>query len=314
MTWRAAVAAAIGVMLTLGGCSSEPPPMQRLIIAAGEAGDVSAALAEGLAEAARATWPVVPEVIETNGPTGNIQLLADGKADVAFVTVDAASAARDGEVLASGTLAVAALAGLYDNYLHLVVRADSDLRTLADLSGRRIAIGAEGSVSDVLVSRLFGVAQPAIAANFQRSRPVDGAEALRAGTVDAWAVIGGLPMPAVATLAADFPIRLIPLGAEVTAVQAQFGERYLARTVPPTMYGPSTETPTIGVRAVLVVRDDMPDATAFALTKLLFDAKSRLVAKHPEARRLDPRSAMDTGTVPLHAGAARYYHETKLFA
>ena len=77
------------------------------------------------------------------------------------------------------------------------------------------------------------------------------------------------------------------------------------------MYGLTAETPTVGVRAVLVVRASLPEATAFALTKLLFEAKDRLAARHPEARRLDPRAALDTGAVPLHPGAARYYRETK---
>jgi TRAP transporter TAXI family solute receptor len=294
----------------LAGCTSDPPPVPRLVIAGGAAGDVSAALAAGLADAARTAWSVPADVLETKGPTENLVAVAEGRADVGFATVDAAVAARDGEVPFNGTVAIAALAGLYDDYLHLVVRADSGLHTLADLPGHRIATGAAGSTSNALVDRLLFAAGlgPINAADLSPPAAVD---ALVLGKVDGFAVTGGVPMPLLTDLAGRVPIRLIPLGAEVAAVQNGFGERYLARTVPAAMYGLATETPTVGVREVLVVRANLPEATAFALTKLLFESKDRLIARHLEARRLDPRTALDTGAVPLHPGAARYYRETK---
>jgi TRAP transporter TAXI family solute receptor len=304
-----------GILLSgaLVGCTPAPPPVAHLVIAGGAAGDVSSALAAGLADAARAAWSVPVEVLETKGSTENLQEIARGRADVAFATVDAAVAAHDGEVPFNGTVGIAALAGLYDEYLHLVVRADSDLRTLADLPGHRIATGSVGSVSNALVDRLLQVARlGAVDPPRQDLTPADAARALMAKEIDGFAVTGGVPLPLLADLAERLPIRLIPLGAEVAAVQNGYGERYLARVVPARMYGLETETPTVGVRAVLVVRANLPQETAFALTRLLFDAKDRLDTRHPEARRLDPRSALDTGTVPLHAGAARYYRETKL--
>jgi uncharacterized protein len=301
-----------GVLLSgaLAGCTPAPPPVPHLVIAGGVAGDASAALAAGLADAARAAWSVPVEVLETKGSTENLQAIARGRADVAFTTVDAAVAARNGEVPFNGTVAIAALAGLYDEYLHLVVRADSNLQSLADLPGHQIDTGAVGSVSNALVDRLLQAARLPATVKPEPS-PRVAADALATKTIDGFAVTGGVPIPLVARLAGQMPVRLIPLGAEVPAVQNAYGERYLARTVPAGMYGLATETPTVGVRAVLVVRANLPEQTAFALTKLLFEAKDRLGARHPEARRLDPRAALDTGTVPLHAGAGRYYRETK---
>ena len=304
-----ALLACLVLTAAVAGCSRPAPPVPRLVIAGGAPGEVSLALAEGLADAARAEWSIPVEVRQTSGSTDNLELIADGRADVAFATVDAALAARDGEKPFNGTVGLAALAGLYDDYLHLIVRADSGLHSLADLSGRPVAAGPPGSAAGALVDRLGLTPLP-----HDESRsiaPAAAAEALTAGTIDGLAVTGGLPMPLVTDLEARVAIRLIPLGAEVAVLQARYGERYLARTVPATMYGLATETPTVGIRAVLVVRANLPESTAFALTRLLFRAKDRLIARHAEARRLDPRQALDTGALPLHPGAARYFRETK---
>jgi len=74
------------------------------------------------------------------------------------------------------------------------------------------------------------------------------------------------------------------------------------------------EVETVGVRTVLVVRRDLPDRAAYAVAELLFAAKPRLVATYAEARRTDPRSAVETYPLALHPGAARYYRDAKPMA
>jgi TRAP-type uncharacterized transport system substrate-binding protein len=81
--------------------------------------------------------------------------------------------------------------------------------------------------------------------------------------------------------------------------------------IPASTYRDTPEAATIGVPNYLVVSAAMADDTAYAVTRLLFEAKPTLVVAHLEARRLDRRAAIFTFPVPLHLGAARYYRETK---
>ena len=103
----------------------------------------------------------------------------------------------------------------------------------------------------------------------------------------------------------------VDLAGFVPGLRTSYGDFYTERSIPATMYGLGRETATIGVPNFLVVREDMPEATAYALTRLLFTAKPTLVAAHPEALHLDQRAALDTFPLRLHPGAARYYREAK---
>jgi len=307
-----AVAAAVaGLPHAAGGCSADPaPPPGRLVIAAGAAGDTYEAIGAALAGAARARWSADARVLATTGSVENIQLVADGRADVGFTTVDVAALALDAEAPFTSAVPIVALAGLYDDYLHVVVRADSTIERLAQVHGRRVATGVPDSAAEIIAERMLSVAgvRPGVRS---RLSAAEAAAALRANTIDAFVVTGGLPTPVVATLAEAVSLRLLSVGAEVAALQGRFGEYYVARSIPAGTYGLPEEVTTLGVRTVLVVRRDLPEQTAYRLTELLFRAKRELVAAHDEARRLDTRSALATFPVPPHPGASRYYRESK---
>jgi TRAP transporter TAXI family solute receptor len=299
------------------GCDGRPaPPTDRLVIATGAAGEVYQAVGTALAGAARTRWSADVQTLTTTGSVENLQLVADGRADVGFATVDTAALARDGEAPFHNALSVVALAGLYDDYVHVVVRADSTIRTLADVRGHRIATGPTASATEIIADRMLNAIGIDPGTGIIRSRlsTVDAADALRSGKIDAFVVTGGLPTPVVADLARQVPVRLLSVGDQTTALQDGFGEQYVARSIPAGTYGLPAEVTTIGVRNVLVVRQDLPDRTAYRLTELLFAAKQELAAAHDEARRLDPRSALATFPVPLHPGASRYYRASKPMA
>jgi hypothetical protein len=311
---RWAVALLAAVVAVAGGCGTRPaPPAGRLVIAAGAAGEVYEAVGTALARAARARWSADAQVLTTAGSAENLQLVADGRADVGFATVDVAALAREGDAPFHSALSVVALAGLYDDCLQVVVRADGAIRTLAGLRARRISTGLAGSATEIIADRMLNAIGVNPGLDIVRSRlsTADSADALAAGRIDAFVFTGGLPTPVVARLAEHLPIRLLSVGDEVTALQDGFGEQYVARSVPAGVYGLTAEVTTLGVRNVLVVRRDLPEPTAYRLTELLFAAKRELAAAHDEARRLDPRSALATFPVPLHPGAARYYREAK---
>jgi uncharacterized protein len=317
MRIRAALVAVAVVLATAtAGCDGEPDAgLDRLVIATGAQGDVYALLGQALADAAKERLSTDARVLNTAGSVANLRMVADGRADIAFATVDTVKLAVDGDVPFTGTLPLVTLARLYDDYLQIVLRADSPVHQTSDLAGLKVSIGAPDSGTEVVVSRVLEAAGHELRdIDARRLPPARAVAALRSGDISAFFVTGGLPTPAVARLAEQGPIRLLPIPDEVGELQAQFGEYYLARSVTRGTYGLAEEVDTLGIPSVLVVRRDMPDPIAYQLTELLFAAKQRMVVAHEEARRLDRRSALATFPVALHPGAARYYRDSKVMA
>jgi TRAP transporter TAXI family solute receptor len=309
------------VAILLAGCavvacgSDRSPPPDRFVIATGPAGSVDDSLGHALAKVAKRKWGVDARVATTAASVENLRLVAKGSADVAFATVDASVAAMQGDAPFDSALPIVALAGLYDDYLHVVVRADSRIEQVGDLNGLVVSTGPLGAGTGIVVARVLEAAGLGIDRIDRRNlSTADAAEALRSGAIDAFFVTGGLPTPDVATLATRLPIRLLSLADELDEVQQRYGELYLARSMPTGTYGLDHEVRTLGIRNVIVVRGDMPEATAHWATELLFAAKAEMVLAHREARRLDRRSAVATSPLPLHPGAQRYYLESKPMA
>jgi TRAP transporter TAXI family solute receptor len=315
---RAAALLVVAVLAAVtGGCEEDAPPATpaALRIATGGRGGVYYAYGEGFAGVVRDHWRGQDAtVLETAASVENLHLVSGGKADVAFTLADAAALGVRGGGPFTGPQPIQALARLYDNYVHLVVRADSGIRTPADLRGRPVSTGAPGSGTDLIAIRLLGLVglDPARDVDRQQLGVDDSVRALAAGELDAFFWSGGLPTRAITLAAGEVPIRLIDLDGFVGPLRDRYGEFYAERTIPASAYGLETAVSTIGVPNYLVVATRMDERVAHELTELLFAHRDSLARAHPEALRLNRRTAIGTYPVPLHPGAARYYRETKL--
>ncbi|MFE3447450.1 TAXI family TRAP transporter solute-binding subunit [Nonomuraea sp. NPDC059194] len=304
---RRAVLAALLMAATGCGRARRTAP---LVIATGQRGGVYFDYGEGLAAAVSAEDPGLrPRVIATGASLDNLRLVADGGADVAFTLADSAALAVAGQAPFLEPQPVRALARLYDNYVHLVVRAGSGIVMLDDLRGKRVSCGAAGSGTEIIARRLLALARRGPAA-VERLDLAGSAAALSAGSIDAFFFSGGLPTQTISELAARRLIRLVDLRDHAEPMRRRHGEFYSPRTIPASAYGlPACGS--IGVPDYLVVRQDMAEDLAYELTGLLFSDRDALERAHPEARRLNVRSAFATHPVPLHQGAIRYYRESR---
>ncbi|WP_213455193.1 TAXI family TRAP transporter solute-binding subunit [Rhizomonospora bruguierae] len=305
-----AAAGLVAVLLANHPVSGPPgdASQARLRIATGSPGAVYYAYGQAIANLIRADLPgVAPEVLVTAASAENARLLTGGGAEVGFIQADVAAAYRAGS-----PLPLAAVARLYDDYLHLVVRVNGGVTQLGDLRGARVSLGPAGSGTEVTARRLLRVA--GMAPDDFTLRPLDlepATAALREGSIDAFFFSGGLPVAAVSRLAADLPIRLVDLGHWVTGLRAAYGESYVTREVPASVYG-IERVATVAIPNYLVVPATMPEGQAFALTRLLIEHRDLLGRAHPAAQRLNRRVAISTYPLPLHPGAARYYRESKI--
>jgi uncharacterized protein len=310
---RSAVLAASATLA--GGCErSAASPHGQLRIATGGPGGVYYVYGQGIAEAVRQNLPgLTALVLATGASVDNLRMLAGGTAEVAFALADSAAAAMAGEAPFDAKLPIAALARLYENYLHVVVPAAGAIHRLADLAGHRVSLGAPGSGTEVIAGRLLAVAglDPARTMTALHYGIDDSAQALAAGRIDAFFFSGGLPTAAVSALCRSTPIRLLGMGELVTPLRKRYGELYTERTIPVSAYGLADPVPTVGVANYLVVAASFGEELAYRLTRLLFERRDLLASAHPEARRLDHLAAIGTYPVPMHPGAVRYYREAK---
>ncbi|GLZ38649.1 TAXI family TRAP transporter solute-binding subunit [Actinokineospora sp. NBRC 105648] len=307
------VAVALALLTALGlvaGCDSEFTGVH-LKIAAGNPGGVYDNLAQGLANAWQSQLGVDrPEVLATGGSPDNVTKLRTGAVDIAFTAADVATEPYHG----SPAREPRALARIYDDYLHIVVRADSPIHALADLRGRRVAVGAKESGVEFIAHRLLelsGLSAPG--AVTQRSLDLEGSvQAFKDNQVDAFFWSGGLPTKAVAKLSDVVQIRLLDLADDIPRLRLQYPV-YNAASIPASTYNLAGKpVNTLAVPNFLVVSDAMPDDVAEALVRGLFEAQPGLAESIPAALAIDVHSAIETDPVKLHPGAVRYYQQEKV--
>jgi uncharacterized protein len=310
LLWTTAAAAA-----SLGGCATEPSYSSgALRIATGGRGGVYYAYGTGLADIVQDQMPRLrPEVLVTAASVENLRSVSGGTAEVGFTLADSAALAHSGLPPFAAPLQIAALARLYDNYLHVVVRRDAEVRTVGGLGGMHVSVGAPGSGTELIARRVLDLVGVNVEIDIRASQlGVDeSSAALSKGVIDAFFWSGGLPTTAIAMLAETMPIRLLDLGAIVPPLRERHGQTYSERTIPASAYGLGAPVATVGVPNYLVVSVTMADELAYDLIRVMFASRRVLALAHPEARRLDRVSAINTSPVPLHSGAQRYYRDAK---
>ena len=269
----------------------------------------------------------------TQGSIENALLVGSGQVEAAFIAADVARWAYSGRspqlrschgAPESGTALLAksgaisnlrAIAALFPEGVHLVARADAKIKTLADLKGKRVAMGEPGSgtlAEARLVLDAAGLSECRLKPQYPRLS--ESAAQLERGALDAFFVTGGEPVPAINDVASMIPVRLVPvIGTARTKLERQFG--FSTITIPGATYpGIDGDIQTIGTTALFVVSADAPDELVYEITKSLWqDATRRILDNgHPAGRRIRFENALKGITIPLHPGALRYYKEAGL--
>ncbi|WP_434743944.1 TAXI family TRAP transporter solute-binding subunit [Micromonospora sp. SH-82] len=289
----------------LGGCREDPDETVQIRIATGSPTAVYHAFGQSLATILNRELPEVEAtVVVTAASAANVELVRTGQAELGFTQADVLAP------VTTPTPAVVAVARVYDDLLHLVTTAQSPIRTVADLRGRRVSLGAPGSGTGITANRLLTVAGVAGDVDRHALNLDDSVAALREGRIDAFFFSGGLPVRGVEQLLADTAARVVDLGDWIEPLRRNYPEVYVSRDIPRSVYGVDPIT-TVANPNYLIVQADLPDRLVRELTRLLMERRAELAAAHPAAGRLSPRSAIATTPLPLHPGAAAWYRESK---
>ncbi|MGR6321475.1 TAXI family TRAP transporter solute-binding subunit [Micromonospora soli] len=310
--------AALLVTVLVAGCGeAEAGPQAwhggRIFLATGNTTGVYYQLGGGYADVISRHLPGYEARAEPTGASvENINRLAGGDMEIAFSLADTAADAVTGRGAFEGQpQPVRALARIYSNYTHLIVRADGKIDSFAQLRGKRISTGSPKSGTDIIAGRLLTAAGIDPDRDIQRvnlSLP-ETVQRMRAGSLDAMFFSGGLPTPGIKDLLSSAPgmFRMLPLAELIEPLAARFGSVYTTATLPREVYGTPAATPTITVANVILVSAEMPEDLAYDLTRMLFTYQADLIRVHPEAANFNRDSAAGTDPIPLHPGAARYY-------
>ena len=252
-------------------------------------------------------------VVSTDGSKANIQGIAAGDYQLGTVQSDVMAYAREGtrSFEAEGAVdSFRTVAGLYAEAVQLVTM-DPSIKSVADLKGKAVSIGAPGSgvyfnAVDVLTAA--GLTEADINAQYQSF--ADSADALKDGKIDAAFIVAGPPTPAITELTTTNSAYLVPIDGEVADNLMASCPFYTIHTIPAGTYGGQTEdVQTVTVKATLIVSADASEEAVYALTAAIFDNAEAIAAENAKGAELSLENATSGMTVPFHSGAAKYFAE-----
>jgi TRAP transporter TAXI family solute receptor len=249
----------------------------------------------------------------TKGSVENLNLLEAERGDIAFTLGDSLADAWKGNADAgfkSPLKKLRGIAAIYPNYIHVVARADSGIRTLADLKGKNVSVGTPKSGTELNARELFAAAGISYTdLGKVESLPFgETVELMKTRQLDATLQSAGLGASSMRDLATAVPIVVVPITPAV--VKKTNDPAYLAGTIPANTYqGQTSEVPTAVVQNFLVTHEGVSDDIVYGMTKALWSNLDQLVAAHPAAKAIDIRHALDGMPIPLHPGAQKYYKE-----
>ena len=252
----------------------------------------------------------------TKASAENLNLLQAGRGEIAFTLGDALNEAWKGNEEAGFKTPLKKLrtiAAIYPNYIQIVANADSGIKTLADLKGKRVAVGAPKSGTELNARDIFRGAGMSYK-DFSKVEYLpfgESVELMKNRQLDATLISAGLGVAAIRDLATSVKIVIVPVPADVVA---KIGEAaYQAGTVPANTYNGQTEAvATVAIQNFLVSHEGVSTDAAYKMTKAIFEHLPELQAAHAAAKAITRENAAKAPPAPLHAGAEKYYREIGL--
>ncbi|TQJ90461.1 TAXI family TRAP transporter solute-binding subunit [Streptomyces sp. SLBN-31] len=296
----------------------EDPPSGTIKFSTGTKAGVYQDYGERLRRAFRRDMPDLTVTLRTSdGSQENVRRVANGGADFTIAAADAVATYELGHAPGAGHLR--GVARLYDDYVQLVVPRDSDIRSVADLRGKRVAVGPTRSGVRLIADRVLK------AAGIDARKDItpfadgidDGPGKLKKGDIDAFFWSGGVPTRGLEKLADGLTFRFVPIKADLVAkLHAQGGAaRYYRATNMPESAYPSIQNgiavPTIAVANLLVTRTDVDTRLTEWVTRTVIRSRDIIGKRVHSAQLVDLRTAIYTDPLPLQEGAKRYYRSVK---
>ena len=249
--------------------------------------------------------------VVSGGSQDNIEQMDMGMYHLGFVQSDVMSYAYNGERLFEGMPIenFSTVAALYLEQVQIVT-LDPEIKSVADLEGKRVSIGATGSgvyYNAIDVLGAYGLTEEDITPTFQSFG--ESVDSLQDGKIDAAFVVAGAPTVAVTTLATSRDVYLVSLDAEHIAALQETSPYYTEYTIGADVYGTEEDCTTVAIGAVIIARDDVSEDDVYNVVSTIFENAESIAEAHDKGRELDLEFATSITNVPYHPGAAKYFAE-----
>lgn len=304
----------------LAGCGAQKtvdqkaPEKKFINIATGGTAGVYYPLGGAIAEILNKNIPGVNATAQSTGASvANINMLKDGKVELAMVQNDTAYYAFKGiEMFKDKQVPnMRGVATLYNETIQIIVLEDSSIKTINDLKGKKVAVGSIGSGTEANARQIletYGLAYTDL--NPQYLSFGEAANGLKDGNVDVAFVTAGAPTAAIQDIAFQKKVRLIPLEADKADALIQKYPFYAKQLVKANTYpGQATDISTVAVKAMLVVPENLDADTAYKMTKAIYANTDRLKAAHKLGEGITKESALEGMPIPVHPGAEKFFNE-----
>ena len=313
---------ALGLCLSAcgGGESTEgegeaAPEATSLIMATGGTSGTYYPYGGSLAQAITTAFPEIAVTVSSTGASAeNIQLIANGEAQLAICQNDTIDYAYNGTntwAELEPITAMTTLCSLYPEICQIVVAADSGIETVADLAGKRVSIGDIGSGVETNAKQILAAYDLTVddieAQNLSFSSSAD---AMKDKSIDAFFVTAGTPNTAIMDLSTSRDIKILAIDdATIDALIAEY-PFYAKVTLTSDDYSFLTEdVNTVAVQATLIASPDLAEDVAYNIVKAIFENAESITAANAKGAFLDPAYAVQGVSIPFHPGAEKYFTE-----
>ncbi|MGD6841685.1 TAXI family TRAP transporter solute-binding subunit [Bacillus infantis] len=248
---------------------------------------------------------------ETSGASAeNMNTLKDKNAEIAFSQTDIASYAKDGKLMFEGAAVdnVSAIGTLYPETIQIVTTAKSGIKSVEDLKGKKVSVGAPGSGTNPNAEQILEVHGMTFDDIDKQDLSFDESTAgIQDGTIDAAFVTAGTPTGAVEGLSATEDVVIVPIEQDKIDALIEKYPYYIQDEVPSGTYGLSDAVATVAVQAMLVVSNDLSEDTVYDITKAIFENTDKIT--HAKGKLITAESALNGVGIEVHPGAQKYFDE-----
>jgi uncharacterized protein len=258
---------------------------------------------------------VKTQVQATKASVENLILLQNGRGELAFALGDSLKAAWDGDEEAGFKTKLDKLrtiGAIYPNYIQIVATADSGIKTLADLKGRSLSVGAPKSGTELNSRAILGAAGLSYKdiGKVEYLPFAESVDLMKNRQLNATLQSAGLGVASLKDLSTATEITVVSVPKQVVD---KIGPPFVSVMIPANTYnGQDRDVPTAAVINYLVTSSAVTDDLAYQMTKLIFESLPELANSHAAGKEIKLESAATGSPVPLHPGAIRYYKEKGL--